>query len=203
MSPFLRLSRPKAPSTPYRVVRRTDRTIFTDHTPLRCPSRPHTKTFRWPSSRHSLSIRGIGSWTDNKMAPLLFHPSFADVSQSTLPSLWPSRMSSFHASSPAVPNRAGCVNDPININIDLNWIVAESPKEMTNESTRTHQGYCMICRACSLSALSYRSNPLAQSAHAMELYLYFPFGSNRGHRVSPPVPMALRVQIPNQGPPVS
>ncbi|KAI5989912.1 hypothetical protein EDD15DRAFT_1198528 [Pisolithus albus] len=128
----------------------------------------NTKMFRWPSSRHPFSIRDIGSWTDNKDGSAILHPSFADVSQPRLPSLWPSRMLSLHSSSPAIPNTADCVSHPININIKLNWIVAESPKEMALESKRTHQGYCMICRACSLSALSYCSNPLTQSVQTSQ-----------------------------------
>ncbi|KAI5993968.1 hypothetical protein EDD15DRAFT_871531 [Pisolithus albus] len=137
--------------------------------------------FRWPSSHHPFSIRDIGSWTDNKAGSVTLHPSFADVSQPRLPSLWPSRMLSLHSSSPAIPNTADRVSHPININIKLNWIVAESPREMANES---------------------KDSPRLL-VHTVELCSYFPIGSNRSHRVSPPVPMASRVRIPNQGLPVS
>lgn len=174
MSPFLRLSRPKARSRPYRVVRRTDRTIFTDHTPLPLVHIPK-RSGGLPHAIHSPFVALDRGQTTRWLRY-----------SSTLPS--PTFLS-LHC---PPYGRRGCrpfMHPALLSQIGLTALMT--------------QGYCMICRVCSLSALSYRSNPLAQSAHAMELYLYFPSGSNRGHRVSPPVPMASRVQIPNQGPPVS
>ncbi|KAI6041879.1 hypothetical protein EDC04DRAFT_3139440 [Pisolithus marmoratus] len=118
-----------------RVVRRTVPTAPPPTAPLPAvpPPSPTSKssggllppTMHLPPARQPLSMRGAGSWTDNTVSlsslpsysPTLLSPTLLSPDY---PLQSPSRMMPSRASSPAIPDQADYLDDPIDIDMKEN-----------------------------------------------------------------------------------